>query len=225
MNICLYCKKEYSKRKNEKPSAYKNRKYCSNNCKMKSLADGWRNKNKYLREYKKEIRKCFYCGKEKLVPPSLSKRPFCDRKCMAKWMSEKQKGQNSSHWQGGKIKRNCIICNKEFEFDKGDLKRRNSRIFCSISCKAKYHSIGEKNPNWKGGITPENKKIRYSIEFKNWKLSVLKRDNYICQNCGEIEELNCHHIKLFSKYIEDRFNINNGITLCRKCHYEIHSKL
>ena len=80
---------------------------------------------------------------------------------------------------------------------------------------------GSNNGRWNGGITTENMKIRFSQEYKNWRTSIFKRDNYTCQNCGVYGgELNAHHIKSFSDFIEERFNIDNGITLCVDCHKE-----
>jgi len=84
---------------------------------------------------------------------------------------------------------------------------------------------GQKSYNWKGGITKENKKIRQNIEFRLWRESVFARDNWTCQKCktkGGI--LHPHHIKNFSQYIELRFAIDNGITLCKNCHIKFHKK-
>lgn len=80
--------------------------------------------------------------------------------------------------------------------------------------------IGEKNPNWRGGITPENKKIRCSLEYKLWRKAVFERDNYQCIWGGKEHgnKLHADHIKPFSLYPELRFAIDNGRTLCYECH-------
>jgi len=78
---------------------------------------------------------------------------------------------------------------------------------------------GEKNPNWKGGITPRRKAILDTLEYKIWRKSVFERDGFRCIVCGETGgELNAHHIKKSSKFPELRFEISNGITMCVKCH-------
>jgi len=79
---------------------------------------------------------------------------------------------------------------------------------------------GKNNNNWKGGITPENYKIRNSEEYKEWRLKVFSRDNFICVLCENNESgcLQADHIKKFSLYPDLRLDVDNGRTLCVECH-------
>lgn len=82
---------------------------------------------------------------------------------------------------------------------------------------------GDKNPNWKGGVTPVHNKIRRSIESKLWIQSVFARDGYICQKTGvKGGKLTAHHILNFAQYPELRFAIDNGITLSIESHNLFH---
>ena len=85
---------------------------------------------------------------------------------------------------------------------------------------------GEKSNFWRGGVTPINNKIRSSLEYRLWRDSVFKRDNYTCVWCdikfvkgvtGDVK-FQVDHIKPFSQYPELRFAIDNGRTLCLPCH-------
>ena len=86
---------------------------------------------------------------------------------------------------------------------------------------------------WKGGISKLNIKIRNTFENKIWRISVFERDKYTCINCHQIGgDLQAHHIKAFSLILKENniktikqalnckelWNINNGVTLCKKCH-------
>lgn len=78
---------------------------------------------------------------------------------------------------------------------------------------------GERNIFWKGGINGENDTLRHRREYKDWRIAIYERDNYTCQCCGiRGGKLNAHHINQFADYPELRYDVNNGITLCVKCH-------
>lgn len=49
---------------------------------------------------------------------------------------------------------------------------------------------------------------------------------HACQECGENSKyLHAHHIKEFAQYPELRFEVANGLTLCRGCHFRLHGLL
>lgn len=85
---------------------------------------------------------------------------------------------------------------------------------------------GERNSNWKGGVTKKNHLIRNSKEYKLWRRSVFERDNWTCIWCNyKGNKLNADHIKPFAYYPELRFAIDNGRTLCVPCHKTTESYL
>ena len=82
--------------------------------------------------------------------------------------------------------------------------------------------LGDRNPAWKGGVTSENQKIYNSKEYRNWRTYIYERDKYTCQMCDKIGgKIEAHHIRRYCDYPELRFIEDNGITLCRECHYSV----
>jgi hypothetical protein len=69
-----------------------------------------------------------------------------------------------------------------------------------------------------------DKDYRATNSYKEWRLSVFNRDNFTCQKCNMVGgKLEAHHIKKFHDFPELRFDVANGITLCRNpCHMEEH---
>ena len=104
---------------------------------------------------------------------------------------------------------------------------------------------GENSYLWKGGITSLHCLLRRMDEYKLYRLNILRRDNYVCQECGAKDrKFHIHHIRAFAiilkdflqQYsqfspIEDKetlvrlaityepfWDMDNAITLCGICH-------
>lgn len=88
---------------------------------------------------------------------------------------------------------------------------------------------------WSKTHPRENRKRKYTKEqltkkrdqylFGGNRLLVLKRDNYTCQICGSKEKLCVHHKdgngrNVLAKYKNN--NLDNLITLCHRCHSNLH---
>ena len=131
----------------------------------------------------------------------------------------------------------CQVCEQPFWRKPFAIKSGENR-FCSRICYFKWQRgkkkdlsnrrpySGKENPNWKGGITPENQKLRNSKEYTRWRQQVFERDNWICQKCGKRSkknvylEIHAHHMKPFAVFPELRFSLDNGLTLCAECHHD-----
>lgn len=103
------------------------------------------------------------------------------------------------------------------DYQRGICDQLKVQYRCPI-CSVKLVS-GENNYRWKGGVSTEHEKIRHSVEYRKWQKEVYKRDNYICQCCTtKTKKLEGHHLKDFATHEYLRFEISNGISLCKFCH-------
>ena len=88
---------------------------------------------------------------------------------------------------------------------------------------------GKNHPQYNPGLTDEERiKQRYQLYGKNqtgWRARVFENNNYTCQICGvRGGKLNAHHLNSWDSFPEERFDIDNGITLCEDCHKTFHSE-
>lgn len=59
-----------------------------------------------------------------------------------------------------------------------------------------------------------------------WARAVKTRDNFQCQICGQTYvQLESHHINSYAYYPDQRYIIDNGVTLCERCHTRYHSRV
>ena len=110
---------------------------------------------------------------------------------------------------------------------------------------------GINSSQWKGGVSEINNIARSSKKlYDEWKYPILIRDGFKCVKCGNVENLHIHHDKetmseIVKKHIVDEepkefelkkliaekivnYHIENkvsGVTLCGKCHGELHPSL
>lgn len=55
--------------------------------------------------------------------------------------------------------------------------------------------------------------------YKEWRKKVYARDKFTCRMCGfKGKSMEAHHIKKWAEFPALRFEVTNGITLCKNCH-------
>lgn len=111
-------------------------------------------------------------------------------------------------------KRNyCIDCGKE-------LVRRNAKRCKSCAHKGErgnlFGKTGSAHPNFINGWRKEKDEFR---------LLILQRENFICQNCGSSKDLHCHHGNNQKDFPEEMFVKENCFCLCNSCHTIYHNRL
>lgn len=154
---------------------------------------------------------CLICGKE-FISQKCFDRKYCSHLC----------ANRSRPDRGGKIVLKCVICSKEFTPKRRGFYGRQTK-FCSEKCKAISQSK-EKHWNWKGGISKNHR--RETKEYIEWRNAVYRKDKFTCQACKKhCKDIVAHHIKSWNNFPELRFNINNGLVLCRSCHKKEHHKV
>ena len=102
--------------------------------------------------------------------------------------------------------------------------KRSQETIEKIKAKRKLQ-FGERNPGWKGGITPLVRLMRNNDNYSNWRKEVFKRDGFTCQMCEDKGiYLQGHHIIGVHEDLNLIYEISNGLTLCKKCHLDFHNK-
>jgi 5-methylcytosine-specific restriction endonuclease McrA len=84
-------------------------------------------------------------------------------------------------------------------------------------------------------------KIRNTTQYLNWRIAVLRRDNFTCKIChasvkeNKTSRLEVHHPKAFDDICKENnvstkeqaleckelWNVKNGISICYRCHKDV----
>lgn len=87
--------------------------------------------------------------------------------------------------------------------------------------------IGSKNHNYKAHLTlADRDRFRYVVGGKSMidvRKKAFERDSFTCQHCRKVGgDLNAHHLNSWNTHKNQRFDLNNLVTLCIECHSSFH---
>jgi len=168
---------------------------------------------------------CLQCGIGKTVCPGrVATFKFCSYACKGEWWTVNKSGANSPGWSGGERTKVCRHCGKEFSHKpNGTVTAFRKQKFCSKPC-ADIGGIRHKGPdngNWNGNPRRKHRDYRQGA----WSRRVISRDGAKCRVCGIVGvELHAHHIISYKDNPDKRWDLENGLTVCFACHWQIHSK-
>lgn len=125
------------------------------------------------------------------------------------------------------------------------------RWLCVHGIPVRHHlvrdTVGDKNSNWKGGITRFGQSLRHTQVGLWWRAGVLARGH--CERCGSRNRLEAHHAVPFCDLLSSElkryklridtpversrafkelripgsplFILSNGVCLCHRCHVKV----
>jgi 5-methylcytosine-specific restriction endonuclease McrA len=188
------------------------------------------------------LKKCLFCsGEFRVIRARKNTAKFCSIRCKAEWQRENEKGENNPKWiRDGIREKKCKYCGATMRWEdmRIPLQSFTERKFCSKECirlgQKRYE--GKNHPKYKPNADHSLiKRVRVSERQSRWSRKVMIRDDYTCQNCKKVGgDLHAHHIKPFIEIWEENkiktlsdareckelWEIDNGITLCKDCHYK-----
>jgi hypothetical protein len=120
----------------------------------------------------------------------------------------------------------CVHCGNQYRPTRTDVKSRiqygingvgTHRFYCSVKCK-ELCPIYHQKKYYKHDKPYQNNNRPDQLE---WALKIKIRDSYICQICGKYGNI-AHHIDPVVCNPIESCDIDNGITLCMRCHKQVH---
>jgi hypothetical protein len=183
-----------------------------------------------LREKTGKNNNCEICGKAYYVIPARAAiTKYCSMDCKGVAVSRNQSGKSHPGYiEGAKREKNCEGCGCQMlHKPPKPITSFLLQKFCTKKC-ADEHGLrfnGADHYNYKGELARRRNR---TSQHSRWANKVLQRDLYLCKRCGvsgEVATLQAHHIFPFELFPEKRDDLNNGVSLCSKCHWEVHDTL
>jgi hypothetical protein len=132
-------------------------------------------------------------------------------------------GKHHRRWIEGAREKECVYCKRIYPIrPKEPYSSFLKRKFCGKECirLGQKRFYGAEHYNFRVDARRRN---RGGAHHK-WVNAVVNRDKATCQHCGNSNvELHAHHIKSYKEFPELRFDVANGLTLCFKCHWNLHA--
>lgn len=165
--------------------------------------------------HEKVKRVCKECNEEYLVHYyRKDSSNFCSFKCM----NTNKIGKPS--WNKGT---KGVMKPNKTSFKKGNIPWSNG-VKRTLEQRINDSLIKKPREQFGGFIESENKRKRKSVEYKTWRDKIFNKYNYHCVICNEKDRnMNAHHLDNFSKD-KNNFDLNNGVSLCKKHHLDFHKK-
>jgi hypothetical protein len=210
----------------------RNHKFCDRECyfshkKLNSNKDSWHVRNKdytkqYAKTYRKKNRDVLLRNKREYY------RAFSTFSTFAKqidYIEEVRRDYNDDEL----LQVRCTYCGKWFNPTRMQVSNRigaihnrkdsgDGRFYCSDGCKQACSIYRQKKypkgfkPSTSREVQPELRQL------------VFERDAWTCQKCSNIKSLHCHHITGIGQNPIESADIDNCITLCKRCHKWVHSQ-
>lgn len=120
-----------------------------------------------------------------------------------------------------KVTRRCDTCGREDSVLWASYyKAKENRDKTGLdNCKSCANKLAQLVPN-----KPKRPYRIYEIAHRKWAKNIKERDGFTCQACGQVGgKLVSHHIIPWQISEEHRMIMDNGITLCDRCHNDYHN--
>ena len=193
----------------------------------------------YVNTQTKTLFKCTICGHEWMTRPvGIYNRGYGCPQCKANNARKRWIWTNEMFLEKLSEVRNDVEVLEEYKGSQKNIKCRCKkcgefwyvapcRLLKNVKCfycSYKEDRSGENCIRWNPNLTDKEREEGRKIPlYANFTQNVMKRDNYTCQLTGDRKSHhNVHHLNGYDKFVDERLDEDNAITLSENIHTEFH---